>query len=370
MSKGDTIHARWVRWRNARLQDPRFQRLCGALPFGRGIAKRYRGRIFDLVAGFVYSQTLLALVKSGALEALQDSPKCLAQLALRMGAPASSVARLLRAGGALRLVELVGPDTYMLGSDGAALMAQPGLSEMIRHHAVLYDDLADPLALAQSADGAGLRRFWAYTDASSSGALAAADTANYSALMAATAPAVAADILDAVSLRGVREVMDVAGGEGVFLAAAGARWPHLRLHLIDLPPVALRASARLAPFGDRARAEGCDILNSTLATKADLFTLVRVLHDHDDAAADQLLRRLRDAAQAGTRLLIAEPMSGAPRFHPVSDAYFGLYFMAMGQGQTRTPARIAEMARAAGWRRMRQKNTRAPELLRAMIAEA
>src|ERR1700730_3252993 len=46
-----------------------------------------------------------------------------------------------------------------------------------------------------------------------------------------------------------RCLLDVGGGEGVFLAAVATRAPALRLMLLDLPAVAERARTRLAAAG-------------------------------------------------------------------------------------------------------------------------
>ena len=50
------------------------------------------------------------------------------------------------------------------------------------------------------------------------------------------------------------------------------------------------------------------------------------------------------------RLILAEPLSGVPSIAPVADAYFGLYFTAMGQGRTRTVDEISALGAASGLR--------------------
>ena len=60
-------------WRGARdrlLANPRFRALVAAFPPTRRIARRRAAALFDLCAGFVYSQVLLALVRTGLLERL------------------------------------------------------------------------------------------------------------------------------------------------------------------------------------------------------------------------------------------------------------------------------------------------------------
>ncbi|MFX8593500.1 hypothetical protein ABTM36_20380, partial [Acinetobacter baumannii] len=50
-----------------------------------------------------------------------------------------------------------------LGRQGAALLGNPGLLQMIEHHALLYRDLIDPVSLLQGpGEGTQLGGFWAY----------------------------------------------------------------------------------------------------------------------------------------------------------------------------------------------------------------
>ncbi len=70
-------------------------------------------------------------------------------------------------------------------------------------------------------------------------------------------------------------------------AAAARRAPALDLTLFDLPPVAERARARVrrARAVGRVTVVGGDMLRDPLPQGADVATLVRVLHDHDDEVA-------------------------------------------------------------------------------------
>jgi demethylspheroidene O-methyltransferase len=141
--------------------------------------------------------------------------------------------------------------------------------------------------------------------------------------------------------------------------------------LFDLPAVAEEARARFAAAGLLARAEvfGGDFTQDALPRGADLVTLVRVLHDHDDAVALGLLRRIRAALPPGGRLLLAEPMAGTSGAEPMGEAYFGFYLLAMGRGRPRTPAEIQGMIAAAGFSASRLLRTPTPLLTRAVLAE-
>jgi demethylspheroidene O-methyltransferase len=165
--------------------------------------------------------------------------------------------------------------------------------------------------------------------------------------------------------------MDVGGGEGVFLCAAAKRAPALRLMLFDLPPVAEKAAARFAASGlsDRATAVGGSFLEDTLPEGADLISLVRVVHDHDDAAVMKLFRAVHAALPRNGTLLLGEPMAGTPGAERMGDAYFGFYLLAMGSGRPRTAATLTAMLRECGFGRVRQAPTHTPLLTSVLIAQ-
>jgi demethylspheroidene O-methyltransferase len=242
---------------------------------------------------------------------------------------------------------------------------------MICHHRLLYRDLADPVALLDgSRPRTELAAFWPYAAAVVPADLAAPQVEAYSALMSLSQPLVADAILEAYPVHRHRCLLDVGGGEGAFLRAAAERSPHLQLILFDLPPVAQRGRQALERAGllGRARAIGGDFLREPLPQGADLVSLVRVVHDQDDAAALALLTAVRRALPADGALLLAEPMSGTPGAEPIGDAYFGFYLLAMGRGRPRTPTRLSEMLEAAGFRYRRLRSTANPLLTRLIVA--
>ena len=140
--------------------------------------------------------------------------------------------------------------------------------------------------------------------------------------------------------------------------------------MFDLPPVAARASREIARRGLSHRIDtvGGRFPEEALPAGADVVSLIRVLHDHDDAPARKLLARIHAALPPGGTILIAEPMSQTPGAETVGDAYFGLYLLAMGRGRPRTAAEISAMLRDAGFVGVRARATRRPLLVSAVSA--
>lgn len=354
------LRAAWRAFRNARIADPAFQDWAARFPATRPLARAEAAQLYDIVAGFVYSQTLLACVELGVFAHLASGPLTLPDLARRIGLAPERAGRLAQAAASLRLLERAGPAEYALGPLGAAVLGAPGVAEMVRHHALFYRDLADPVALLRDEADPELQRFWAYVGGRRTHDLPTDVAAAYSRLMAASQTMVAAETLAARPLVGVRRLLDVGGGEGAFLEAALRATPGLTGVVFDLPAVAARAAGRFdaAGLAHRAVAVGGSFRDDPLPTGADAVSLVRVLYDHDDADAAALLARVHAALPAGGLLVLSEPMSGGARPTRSGDAYFGFYTLAMSTGRPRAPERHAEMLRAAGFGRVARHSTR------------
>jgi demethylspheroidene O-methyltransferase len=363
-------------WRDRRLADAGFRRWAAGFPLTRHVARRNARALFDICAGFVYSQILLACVELDLMRRLADGPRTAQDLAPELAMTADAAQRLLLAAASLGLAERRGEDGdgmphFGLGTVGAALLSNPGLVAMIRHHRLLYADLADPVALLRGARSTNLAKYWSYHDGATPSAPPADAVRGYSGLMAASLALVADDILDAYPFDRHRCLLDVGGGTGGFLIEVGRRAPRLELRLFDLPAVADLAQARLAAAGlqGRAEAKGGDFLHDPLPRGADLISLVRIIHDHDDAFALQILANARRALAPGGTLLLAEPMAGVAGAAPMGDAYFGFYLMAMGQGRPRRRDELTALLNRAGFSEIRVRSTRQPLLIGLMTAK-
>lgn len=350
--------------------DPRFRRFAGTFPLFRPIARREARAVFDLCAGFVYSQVLLACVRLQVFDLLAEGPRDAEDLAKAMDLPPDGATRLLEAAASLRLLRRLPDGRFALGARGAVVRDDPGLVAMIEHHAILYRDLVDPVVLLRGQGDAAMRSYWRYARDAAPESLADGEVAAYSRLMAASQPPVAEEILGAYPFGRHRRVLDLGGGEGAFLMALAARHPGPELALFDLPAVAARARARFVEAGldARIRAHGGDFRRGELPGGNDLVTLIRVLHDHDDDSVAAILRAAFGALAPGGTVLIGEPMADAPGAETVGAAYFGFYLMAMGQGRARRPDEIAKLLAAAGFVEFRTYRTNLP--LRAGVATA
>jgi demethylspheroidene O-methyltransferase len=226
--------------------------------------------------------------------------------------------------------------------------------------------------LRRGRGGGELAQFWSYAEAAGRGDPATADdpgTQAYSALMAASQPMVAEQVLEAFDFGRATKLLDIGGGHGAFLAEVAARHPRLELALFDLPPVAEAARSILAARGMRqVEVTGGSFRDNPLPPGADVVSLVRILHDHDDAVVTALLAKVHEALPPGGTLLIAEPMAGTKGAQAMGDAYFGLYLWAMGSGRPRTADAYRAMLATAGFDRVTERRTGVPMVARLLVA--
>lgn len=330
---------------------PRFHKLAAKVPGLRWKARREGEALFGILSGFVQSQALVALVEGRVLHFLAAGPMQTEDLSRRCAMPPAALVVLLQAGAALKLLRRDRRGCWHLAPRGAAFLAVPGLEPMVRHHHVLYGDLADPLAFFRGQTETRLAGFWPYVF----GPLAQEDAglaARYSRLMAQSQVLVAEDTMRLVNLTHRRHLLDVGGGTGAFLAEVGKVHPGLILSLFDMPavlaavPPALRDRLQLCPGDFRA---------DPFPDGADAISLIRVLYDHSDASIAALIAKVFNALPSGGMILVSEPMSGGNRPDPATDVYFAIYTLAMRTGRTRSAAEIAAVLGATGFQGIRTR---------------
>lgn len=325
-----------------------FQKWAAGFGLTRGAVRREGEALFDLLAGFCHSQVLMALVQFDIPQMLLDKPMNAAQLAMRCGVPQERMDILLRAAVALQLVKRLRNDRFALARKGAALVGVPGLAAMIKHHDVLYRDLADPAAFFRGEVKTELADFWPYVFG---GDMDPQVAKTYTDLMAQSQELVAEDTLRTLDFTQVKTVLDVGGGSGAFLENLGRAYPDLNLVLFDLPKVIPAAQPRFAAAGmaARVRIESGSFLHDPIPQGSDAISLIRVLYDHSDQTVAALLAKCWNALPVGGRLFISEPMLGGDRPERAGDVYFALYTLAMQTGRTRSIAEISQLCAEAGF---------------------
>jgi len=347
-------------WRNRVIASPRFQRWAARFPLTRWIVRRQASALFDVMAGFVYSQILLACVKVNLFEILSHGALSQEELQRQIHLPEAGLKRLLDAAVSIRLITKRKDDHYALGMLGAPLVGNRALTDMIVHHGDFYRDLQDPLALLRGdySGKAAMAEYWPYIDQANDPkpeSLSAEQVASYSKLMAHTQPLVTAEVIDAYSFANHRHLLDIGGGQGGFVTQLTNLYPNLKCTIFDLPGVAQLANTYIknSNLSNKINAVGGNFFEGELPKGADIATLIRVIFDHDDHRVKLLLRNVFNALEPGGSLILAEPMAGTPGQEAMGDAYFGFYLLAMGRGRPRTHQEISQLLTNSGFEGIR-----------------
>lgn len=145
-------------------------------------------------------------------------------------------------------------------------------------------------------------------------------------------------------------VVDVGGGNGMFLAGLLSRYRHLHGTLFDQPHVVANAPAIMAEAGvaDRCTIVGGSIFDE-VPSGADAYLMKRFLWSWPDDRAPKVVARLRAAMREDSRLLLHEPVVYPGDTAEVGKLY-DLILLAMGGGCARTEEELAALLGSAGLR--------------------
>lgn len=372
MKTPQNIRERWLTFRNRLIANPSFQRRVASFPLTRALTRRRTERLFDICAGFVYTQVLSACVSLNLFEELAADPADIRTLAARKNMSPDAMARLVRAATSLDLFESIGDGRYTLGQLGAAVAGNPAISEMTSHHAMLYADIEDPVRLLRGETGeTQLSRFWGYGVSGTPADMSQDRIRDYTKLMSASQSFISEDALDAYDFGRHTCLMDVGGGNGTFLTAVAKRHTDLKLRLFDLPAVGSEAQRLADSRGLTQEIEvfGGDFFEDSLPAGADAISLVRIIHDHDDDRVLKLLGNVRRALPESGTLILVEPLADSQGRDPITDAYFAFYLLALGSGQARTFDEIQALLEQSGFAKIREHSTRRPLLTRLISAQ-
>lgn len=340
-------------------------------PLTRYISRQQSQGLFDLCAGFVYTQILYVFVETRLHSALAENAMGVDEIARHTDLSPGVAERLIRGASSLGLAVQRRDGKYDLGLKGAALIDNPGVTAMILHHSKVYRDLSDPLALLRGdIKETETSAFWSYLSDDRHETMTQETTNNYSDLMASSQTMIAEIVTTSFGFNSYKRIIDIGGGTGTFMQHVADVAPNADLNIFDLPQVAIAANERFKRSGldGRITAIGGDFKNGELPADADLMTLVRVAYDHPDSTVLELLKKIHSALPKGGQLLIAEPFAGDHAHDRTADAYFNFYLLAMGSGRVRTFAEHEALLLTAGFSSVTRHSTINPALAQLALA--
>jgi O-methyltransferase domain len=146
------------------------------------------------------------------------------------------------------------------------------------------------------------------------------------------------------------KLVDLGGGTGQMLAGILRANPDLRAVLFDLPHVAPHALPLLQRSGV---ADRCEIVSGdffvSVPEGGDLYLLKRVFYDFDDAQTVAILRNVRAAMHADSRVVTLDGLARSDNRYDVGKLH-DLFVLGLGRGRCRTRPEMVRMFAEAGLR--------------------
>lgn len=300
--------------------------------------------ILHLASGFMAAKHLFAANELGLFEALADSPATIDGLAARTGLTRRAARISADAMVALGLLKREGDtyrnsetaDAFLAGRSPADLRPVLRLWDKISYPA--WQELAGALARGPSKEVFEL-------DDQLQEVVAAGIAAH------AAGPATA--LAKAFDFSVHRRLLDVGGGIGLWSIAAVEEHPRLEAAILELPAVAELARRRVAEagLGSRIGVISGDAMTGPLPSGYDLFLLANVVAYWSPEENRSLLQRVRDAAEADSRLLAVDFWTNATHTEPLIAALMaGEFAVHLRHGNVYSIDEVRSWLEDTGWR--------------------
>jgi hypothetical protein len=166
-------------------------------------------------------------------------------------------------------------------------------------------------------------------------------------------------MIAAYDFSGFKAICDVGGGNGHTLLQVLRAAPGARGIVFDLPGVVERTGPHIAAAGMawRCTVEAGSFFERVPA--ADGYILRHIIHDWDDEKSVAILRRCREAAAPGARVLVVESViPPGDEAHP--GKWLDLVMLSVPGGKERTAGEYEALLKQAGWTLTRIVPTASP----------
>ena len=264
--------------------------------------------IYQLASAHYISQALHVAAHLGIADLLTEGPQTHQTLAAKTGTHAGALRRVLRLLASLGVFAEGADGRFELTPVGAALRTGPGSSRAAARlfaGPMVWQCWGDLLTTVRTGEPAFPRLFKTgsfeyFADHPEEAAVFDEAMGSFTATIS--------DILAATyDFSGMREVIDVGGGDGRLLTGILRAYPDLRGTVFDLPRLAESAMRQIAGAGvpDRHRFVGGDFFEA-VPEGFDAYLLKHVIHDWDDTRAVRILENCRRAMRPQAKLLIIE----------------------------------------------------------------
>ena len=314
--------------------------------------------LMDLIFGRWRSQILYAGVKLGIFDALGNGGRDASAIAHDLRLDPHLTYRLMRALGALNLLEETTEQTFSLTETGERLRSDHPqtlrgvtLLEEGPEHYVLWTHL--PEMIRDGKQNAFIREFGRMAFDHAAHDLHYAEV--FDGAMSSYSGTQASWVLEALhtyDFSKMTHICDVGGGQGYMLCQFLNQYPHLRGTVLERPEVISDRSrlwAQRMGIGTRCEYVAGNMFET--APSADAYLMKLILHDWNDDECVQILKNQYQAAMPGGRVFLVEHVIPDPTT-PHFSKLFDIHMMCWGTGRERTQEEYAILLKKAGWEYM------------------
>ncbi|NOK38891.1 SAM-dependent methyltransferase [Corallococcus exercitus] len=304
------------------------------------------------ITSYWRTQVIGTVARLGIADLLAAGPRDSDSLAAELGVNPGALFRLLRGGLTVGILEAVSERTFALTPMGEGLRSNvPGslremaITQSAPAHWLPWGLLTEAVRTGKSPVQAALGSdIWGHfaRNPEEAGFFAQA-MGNLSAL-------VASEVTQHIDFAPFARVADIGGSHGDLLAHVLAAHPSCRGILFDLPQVAEGAKTALASrgLGNRVDVVAGSFFEPGIPP-AEAYLLKHILHDWEDDASTNILRRLHEAAPSGARLFVLELVIPDNRT-PDPMHLIDLNMLVVADGRERTTDEFRALLSATSWK--------------------
>jgi acetylserotonin N-methyltransferase len=154
---------------------------------------------------------------------------------------------------------------------------------------------------------------------------------------------------------GVRHLIDMGGGTGVFSIPLALDHPQMRITLVDLPRSVPHIREYLERYGvaDRVEVTACDIHRDAWPLpECDGMLFANFMHSNDDDECRALLLRTFGRLAPGVRIFLHEMLWDERKDGPLVTALWNFWMISVSAGRQRTAQELRCLLQDAGFERV------------------
>ncbi len=211
----------------------------------------------------------------------------------------------------------------------------------------IYRGLLETLRTDKPGGWSGVKARKAWAESMEEDAFAEQFTGTMDARGVYEGPALAA----ALDLKKHHDLLDIAGGSGIYACCIAAAHPHMKVAVFEKPPVdgVTRKSIARRGFSDRVQVIAGDMFRDPFPPNADVHLFSNAIHDWDTATVQRLIAKSFDALPSGGMVAVNDRHLNREKTGPLRVAEHSVFLMAATEGKYYSIAEMEDFFAAAGF---------------------